>query len=143
MHPKILALDIGSVRIGVAVSDGLHLMAHPLTTLKWRNEKTLLDDLDKLITENKCNTLVIGIPYTLNGNISIQTNKVLKIINFLKESVEIKIETIDERLTTKLAENQLKDVNKKVSKNRHIIDQLAAVNILQTYLDKIRISKEK
>ena len=139
MHPKILALDIGSVRVGVAVSDGLRLLAHPLTTLKWKNEKFFLDDLRKLIIENRSNTLVVGIPYTLKGSESEQTKKVLKLVDLIKESIDIKIERIDERLTTKMAENMLKDVNKKASKNRHIIDQLAAINILQTYLDKTRV----
>lgn len=138
MHPKILALDIGSVRIGVAVSDGLRLMAHPLKTLKWKSEEIFLDDLKKLIIENSCNTLVVGVPFTMKGTESEQTKKVLKLIDIIEESIDIKIEKIDERLTTKMAENILRDVNKKASKNRHIIDQLAAINILQTYLDKTR-----
>jgi len=139
MNPKILALDIGSVRIGVAVSDGLRMLAHPLTTLKWNGEKAFLADLQKLITDTGSNTLVVGMPYTLKGTDSEQTLKVRQIIELIQKSVTIHIETIDERLTTKMAENMLRDVNKKASKNRHIIDQLAAVNILQTYLDKTRV----
>ena len=138
-YPKILALDIGSVRVGVSVSDGLRLLAHPLTTLKWINEVHFLDDLKRLIKENNCDTLVIGIPYTLRGTDSDQTRKVRQLMDTIKANVEIKVETVDERLTTKMAENMLKDVNKKASKNRHIIDQLAAVNILQLYLDKNRV----
>ena len=139
MHPKILALDIGSVRVGVAVSDGLRLLAHPLTTIQWQSEDHFIEQLKKLVNEYKCTTMVVGVPYTLKGTDSEQTKKVLNLIDLIKQSLEIKIETIDERLTTKLAENMLKDVNKKASRNRHIIDQLAAVNILQTYLDKTRI----
>ena len=138
-YPKILALDIGSVRVGVSVSDGLRLLAHPLTTLKWINEVHFLDDLKSLIKENNCDTLVIGIPYTLKGTDSDQTRRVRQLMDTIKANVEIKVETVDERLTTKMAENMLKDVNKKASRNRHIIDQLAAVNILQLYLDKNRV----
>ena len=139
MHPKILALDIGSVRIGVAISDGLRMLAHPLTTLKWQNEQKFIAELETLVTENSSDTVVVGIPYTMKGSASEQTQRVLKLVELIKGSLDIKIDTIDERLTTKMAENMLKDVNKKASRNRHIIDQLAAVNILQTYLDKTRI----
>ena len=104
-YPKILALDIGSVRVGVSVSDGLRLLAHPLTTLKWINEVHFLDDLKRLIKENNCDTLVIGIPYTLKGTDSDQTRKVRQLMDTIKANVEIKVETVDERLTTKMAEN--------------------------------------
>jgi len=139
MHPKILALDIGSVRVGVAVSDGLRMLAHPLTTIQWQSEEQFIKQLGELVIENKSELLVIGVPYTMKGTDSEQTKKVLNLIDKIKQSLKIKIETIDERLTTKMAMNMLKDVNKKASRNRHIIDQLAAVNILQTYLDKTRI----
>ena len=138
-HPKIIALDIGSVRIGVSVSDGLQFLAHPLTTLKWTDEGHFVEDVKRLINENNCDTLVIGMPYTLKGSDSDQTKRVRSLVDILKDKLEVKIETIDERLTTKMAENMLREVNKKASRNRHIIDQLAAVNILQIYLDKNRV----
>ena len=136
---KILALDIGSVRTGVAISDALGLLAHPLKTLKWVNKEVLLKEVKDLTAENKVSVLVIGVPYTMKGTKSEQTKNVLDISDFLKNALDVKIELQDERLTTKLAENMLKDVNKKASKNRDIIDQIAAANILQTYLDKNRI----
>ena len=136
---KILALDIGSVRTGVAISDALGLLAHPLKTLKWVNKEVLLKEVKDLTAENKVSVLVIGVPYTMKGTESEQTKNVLDISDFLKNALDVKIELQDERLTTKLAENMLKDVNKKASKNREIIDQIAAANILQTYLDKNRI----
>jgi putative Holliday junction resolvase len=139
MIQKIIALDIGSVRIGVSISDGLGLFAHPLKTLKWKNTNNLIDDLKKIIVEKEINTIVVGVPYTLKGTLSEQTKTVLGIIEQLQKGLDIQIETIDERLTTKMAETILKCSGKKASKNRHIIDQIAAVNILQTYLDKTRI----
>lgn len=139
MVQKIMALDIGSIRVGVSISDGLGLLAHPLTTLKWKNTDLLLKDVKNLIVENGINTVVVGVPYTLKGELSAQTKKVLGIIDHLQKGLDIAVETIDERLTTKMAETMLKIVGKKASKNRHIIDQIAAVNILQTYLDKTRI----
>ena len=139
MSNQIIALDIGSVRVGVSISDGLGLLAHPLMTLKWRNLEVFTNDLEKLIIEKNIEVLVIGVPYTLKGEHSQQTKNILQIIDHLKTCLKIKIETIDERLTTKMAETILKNVGKKASKQRHIIDQIAAVNILQTYLDKTRI----
>ena len=136
--PKILALDIGSVRVGVALSDGLGLLAHPLVTLKWKNKDELVNEVSKLIGEHDVNVMVVGIPYNMRGEESKQTKNILGITEFLKEKLDIIIEHQDERLTTKMAENMLKDVNKKASKNRDIIDQIAAVNILQIYLDKNR-----
>ncbi len=139
LKEKILALDIGSVRIGVAISDALGLLAHPLKTLKWVNKEALLNEVAGLLKENLVSVLVIGIPYTMKGTESEQTKNVLAISDFLKNTLDVQIELLDERLTTKLAENILKGVNKKASKNRDIIDQIAAANILQTYLDKNRM----
>lgn len=138
MLKKILALDVGSVRVGVAISDGLGLMAHPLCTLKWQNINTLVTDLEKIFVENEISDLVIGLPLNMSGKNSQQTENVLKIVEQLRQKISLPIETIDERLTTRLAENMLRDVGKKASKNRAIIDQIAAVNILQMYLDKKR-----
>ncbi len=143
MVKKIIALDVGSVRIGVSISDGLGFMAHPLVTLKWKNSATLINDLKKLITEKEISKIVVGMPYTLKGGLSEQTKKVIALTEELKKNLDTPIETVDERLTTKLAETMLRETGKKASRNRHIIDQVAAVNILQTYLDKTRILKEQ
>ncbi len=142
MENRIIALDIGSVRIGVSISDGLGLLAHPLKTLKWKSIDLLIKDVKGLIEEKGIIKLIVGVPYTLKGELSQQTKKVLEIIEYLHAGLDIPIETIDERLTTKLAETMLKSSGKQASKNRNIIDQIAAVNILQTYLDKTRINLE-
>ena len=81
---KILALDIGEKRIGVAISDELLFLAHPLTTLQWKGFKTFFAELDTLIKENNVTELLIGVPYTLNGNISRKTADILNIIKKLK-----------------------------------------------------------
>lgn len=134
-----MALDIGTVRIGLAISDGLGLYAHPYETIKWSGNASLVQKLKELIRTHNIAKLVIGLPYTMQKTESAQTKKVLEILKYISENITIPIEKIDERFTTKLAENILKSVNKKASKNRDIIDQIAAVNILQTYLDKNRI----
>ncbi|RMH65332.1 MAG: Holliday junction resolvase RuvX [Calditrichaeota bacterium] len=138
----ILALDIGHVRIGVAVSDALGMLAHPVTTLKARPDGSVpLEQLQKLIDEKGATRLVVGLPLTLKGEKSRQTVNVEKQIEYLKKHLNIPVETMDERLSTRLAGEQLRAAGKKASQNRHIIDQMAAVNILQLYLDKQQMKR--
>ncbi len=132
---KILALDIGEKRIGVAVSDELLILAHPLTTLQWKGFKPFVAELEALIQENKITEILIGVPYTLNGNISRKTNDILNIVKKLRNRLSIPIMEWDESLSTKQAQAILHRVGKKPSKQRDKIDQIAAVVILQEYLD--------
>ncbi len=137
-----MALDIGSVRIGVSVSDGLGMLAHPLTTLKMGRRDTLpIGAIQSLIHERNVRRLIVGMPYTMKGTDSIQTEKIKEYVLELEKALSIPVETIDERLTTKMATEQLRAVGKKGSKNRNIIDQVAAVNILQLYLDRQNINR--
>ena len=136
MQSKILALDIGSARIGIAISDSLGMLAHPLKTVLWKSKELLKNEIEQILQSENISLILIGLPLTLKGKYSQQTIKVLDLIEYLKDVLTVNIETIDERLTTKMAERMLHDVGKKASKNRQIIDQIAAVNILQTYLDK-------
>ncbi|NOX88016.1 MAG: Holliday junction resolvase RuvX [Calditrichaeota bacterium] len=135
---KILALDIGAKRIGVAVSDELLFFAHPLKTIEWRGFNGFLTEVDELIQQHSVTELVIGVPYTLNGAISKKTKQILDLINKLRKRLNIPIIEVDESLTTKMAHDALHRVGKKPSKNRHKIDQIAAVFILQEYLDSKR-----
>lgn len=132
---KSIALDIGERRIGVAVSDGLGMLAHPLTTLQWLDIEKLIDDVKKLIRENNAETLVIGVPFTLKGTESAKTKEILEIADQLAAAIDIDLVKTDERLTTKMAHDALKTVGKKPSRERNKIDQIAAVYILQSYLD--------
>lgn len=133
---RILALDIGEKRIGIAISDALGLFAHPHETLKWSGLDDLISYLIKTIQSKEITDLVIGIPYTLKGSKSKKTEEILKIKNDIAKSVHIPVHEIDERLTTKMASSTLHSLGKKPSKNRNIIDQIAATYILQSYLDK-------
>ena len=132
---RILALDIGEKRIGLSISDEMGMYAHPFQTLIFKGISNLVDSLKKIIESEKISELVIGIPYTLKGTLSNKTEEVLKIKQYISEEIMLPIHEIDERLTTKMAEQTLQNVGKKPSKNRDIIDQIAAVHILQSYLD--------
>ncbi len=142
MTEILMALDIGSVRIGVSVSDGLGMLAHPLITLKMGKQDTLpIAEIQSLIREKNVGRLIVGMPYTMKGTDSAQTEKIKKHVLELEAALSVPVETIDERLTTKMATEQLRAVGKKGSKNRNIIDQVAAVNILQLYLDRQNINR--
>ena len=136
MAAKIIALDIGEKRIGVAVSDALGMLAHPLKTIIWKGYNRFVGELKEIITTEEAVVVVIGMPYTLKGTASKKTEDVQKLAMQLRESLDIEIIEEDERLTTKMAENALHAVGKKPSKQRNKIDQIAAVYILQSYMDR-------
>ncbi len=133
---RILALDIGEKRIGLAISDEMGLLAHPVKTLKCENKEKLVSDLEQIIREKNIIELVIGMPYNMKGFYSKKTEEIQEIKNFLASTLKISIVEEDERLTTKMAERTLHDLGKKPSRNRDKIDQIAAMHILQSYLDR-------
>lgn len=136
MKQKIIALDIGEKRIGVAVSDALGMLAHPLKTIRWQGIDNLARELDTLARELEADKIVVGMPFTLKGTTSQKTEQVYEICQGLRERLRVEIIEQDERLTTRMAENALHAVGKKPSRQRDKIDQIAAVYILQSYLDK-------
>jgi len=133
---KILALDLGERRIGLAISDALHMLAHPLKTIEWHGIKSLLIDLAEIIENNDVDRVVVGLPYTMKGGFSKKTQQVSDIAAELRENLAVPVIEIDERLTTKMAEQALRNVGKQASRQRHKIDQIAATFILQSYLDR-------
>ncbi len=135
MANKWLGIDLGDKRIGLAVSDALGMLAHPFRTLFFSKPVILIKELKQIITDEDIYGLVVGIPYTMKGTYSEKTKQVLEMVDFIKEQLSLPVMMIDERLTTKMAETSLHAVGKKSGKNRDIIDQIAAVHILQTYLD--------
>ncbi len=133
---KILSLDIGTKRTGVAVSDALGMLAHPFAVWAWKNIDYLLEQLKTAIKEHNIKKLVIGVPWTMKGAASQKTEEVLGIIAKIEEEIDIPVIKMDERLTSKMARDSLKIMGKKPSRNKSKIDQLAAVIILQSYLDQ-------
>ena len=99
---RILALDIGEKRVGIAISDVLGIIAQPFQTIEWKGIKSFAETLSNIIKEQIVDEVVIGIPFTLKGNISKKTEEVLKIKSKLEEKLGITIIAEDERLTTKI-----------------------------------------
>lgn len=136
MFKKYVALDVGDVRIGVAKSDIMGILATPLEVIDRRKVKAVKRIEEILIQENT-KSLVIGIPKSLDGTEKRQAEKVREFIEKLNKSIEgLEIFEVDERLTTVSADRLLNETNKKGAlEKRKVVDKVAAAIILQTFLD--------
>lgn len=132
---RVLALDVGDRRIGVAVSDELGLTAQGVTTIHRRSWAADLDDIARLVETWRPETIVVGLPLTLEGAIGPRAQTVQAFIKRLGSAVRVPILTWDERFSTVTAERVLIDANLSRAKRRGVIDKTAAVVILQHFLD--------
>jgi len=139
MNP-ILALDLGRARIGVAISDELQLLAHPLETIQANEQAT--PRLAQIIRERKIDHVVVGIPRQMNGKIGVAATEALRFVEKLRTILPCPVVTWDERLTTVAAHRALRDAGKKTRDTRAYVDQVAAQMILQGYLDRQRALNE-
>lgn len=137
---RILGIDYGQARTGVAITDPLNITAQGLETIHCDgSDKVILKRLDEILEQYEIDTIVVGLPYNMNGTKSERTEITEKFIHKLKcKYNKIKIELIDERLTTVAAHKTMNflDVNK--YKKRNIVDTISAVYILETYLNKLK-----
>jgi putative holliday junction resolvase len=135
MRIAALGLDVGSKRIGVAGCDGLGLIATGITTI-WRSSFAQdIAQLNQIIAERQVEILVLGLPYTMDGNLGTQSKQVQKFGRRVAAVIELPIEYVDERLTSYAAEEMMKAANISVSQNKATIDRIAAAVILQQWLD--------
>lgn len=136
---RIMGLDVGDRTIGVAVSDLLMITAQGVTTIKRTNLKNDINELKKIIEEYKVTIIVSGLPKMLDGTVGIQGEKVLEFLEKLKKRVDLPIELEDERFTTSISERMLIDADVKRKKRKEVIDKLAAVQILTTYMQRKKL----
>lgn len=161
--PRLLALDVGEVRIGVAISDASGFLASPYTTLHVsRDESQTWQAIASVIEESGAEGLVVGLPISLDGQIHFQAERVLAFVERLKEQIALPVALWDERLSTVEAARLLAERNEQTGGSRsrsgkrpgkqggtrrkrrvqHEIDALAATVILQEYLDsQVHLSK--
>ena len=132
---RILGIDYGEVRVGISLSDLTQTIAKPFTTINYKNINDLLNQLKKIIFENKVDKLVVGVPYNMKGEDTKQTVKVKEFISFLESNLSYDIALIDERLSSIEAEKTMHKMNIKTGHNKGKIDKIAASVILQEYLD--------
>ncbi len=135
---RILGIDYGDARVGLAITDPLGYTAQGLETVAYNgNDKMLLRRLDEIMSEYEIDTIVVGMPYNMDGTKTARAEVTEKFIHKLKcKYNKIKIETMDERLTTVAAHKTMNflDVNK--HKKRGIVDTISAVYILEMYMNK-------
>jgi putative holliday junction resolvase len=132
----ILAIDFGRARIGLAISDELRLLAHPLETLP--ANKDAAGKIEKIVGERKIDKVIVGVPRHMSGDVGEAAKEALEFAERLQAQIPCPVETWDERLTTVAAERALRGAGKKARKTRKIVDQVAAQMILQSYLDRER-----
>lgn len=136
LKKRILALDIGTKRIGVAISDSFWMGATPIKTINRKDDKLALDEIKKIAKEYNTNTILIGIPYNMDGSLGFQAKNCLKFIEPLRKEFDILEQ--DERLSSSQAEEILKQQGKKYTKNKSMVDVTAACVILMEYLENNR-----
>ena len=137
---RVLGIDYGEARTGIAITDALNITAQGLETIHNQgSDKILLRRLDEIIEQYSVDIIVIGKPINMNGTYSERTKKTELFIHKLKcKYNKLKIEIIDERLTTVAAHKTMNflDINK--NKKKNIVDTISAVYILETYLNKVK-----
>ncbi len=139
MYKKYISLDIGDVRIGVARSDIMGLVASPLEVIDRKKVKSV-KRIAEILNENNTKSLVVGIPKSLDGTEKRQAEKVREYLEKLKKNIDgLEIFEIDERMTTVSADKILTEKGVKGAiEKRKVVDKVAAAIILQTFLDSKR-----
>ena len=136
---RVLGIDYGDARVGVAITDELRITAQGLETIIHNNnDKIVLKRIEEIVNQYKVTTIVIGIPYNLDGSGSQRIDITEKFIHKLKCRLgKINIEKIDERLTTVQAHRTMNLLNIDKKKKKNIVDTISAVYILETYINKL------
>ncbi|MCX5751594.1 MAG: Holliday junction resolvase RuvX [Candidatus Saganbacteria bacterium] len=136
---RILSLDVGEKRIGLALSDPLGFSAQPFKTINCTGDQDAdLEQVLIVVREFEVKKIVVGCPKSLKERVTPQTEKVRIFIGQLKTKTDIPIIEWDERLSTKAAERQLREMDVIPSKRKQKVDQLAACFILEGYLQKLK-----
>ena len=134
---RIMSLDVGSRTIGIACSDALLMTAQGIETIRRTSLEKDFNRLQELIAEYEVHELVVGMPKNMNGTKGERAEKTEEFVEKMKEVIDLPVTYWDERLSTVMAERQLiaADVSRK--KRKSVIDKMAAVVILQGYLDRL------
>lgn len=134
---RILALDPGTVRVGVAVSDELRMIARPLEFLPAEPFAALVERLKELIREQQVELIIVGMPRNMDGSYGEAAAKAREFMAALQDVILVPIRTWDERLTTVAAAKALRSGGTKAAQQRGKIDSAAAAMLLQGYLDSL------
>jgi putative Holliday junction resolvase len=134
-HMRILAIDHGTRRMGIAVSDELKLIAQPLEFIPSEPLPEFLRRLEEIVHDKQVELILVGMPRNMDGSYGPAATKVQEFVAALKERIAVPIKTWDERLTSVQANRFLASAKVRPSKRRAKVDQTAAALLLQSYLD--------
>ena len=140
---RIMSLDVGSRTIGVACSDALFLTAQGVETIRRTSLEADFNRIRELIASYEVEEIVVGMPKNMNGTKGDRAIKTEEFVAKLKEVVDVPIAFLDERLTTVMAERSLIEADVSRKKRKAVIDKMAAVVILQGYLERRRNSRQE
>ena len=136
MLSRLMGIDYGFKSIGIAMSDVTHAVASPFSIIENLSFKKNALRILEIAEENDVSLIVLGLPVNMNGSFGEMTKVIYKFIRVINSSSDIRVETIDERLTTMQAEKMLiNEANISRRKRKYVKDKIAAALILQTYLD--------
>lgn len=133
---KILALDVGDVRVGLAYSDALELSVNPLESYRRKNTDEDFVHIADIIKSYKIQKIVVGLPLNMDGTEGPRVEATRQFVDSLMKYTDLPIDWQDERLTTVTAENLLIEQKMRREKRKNVIDKVAAMVILSSYLDR-------
>jgi len=134
---RILGLDLGDRTIGVAISDPLGYTAQGITTIRRKYLKFDLEQLKSIFDEYSVESVVLGLPKNMNGTLGESSEKAIEFSKILETEFKVPVKLWDERLTTVAAHKAMIEGDLSRSKRKKIVDKIAAIYILQGYLDSI------
>ena len=140
---RILAIDYGARRIGVAVSDPLRLTAQSLPTIEAKGLEKVFSGLEAIIADRKVTEIVVGMPLNLKGEKSAAAQKVEKFVQNLKNRFDLPVHFWDERWTSIAAQRTILEFGKSPSRHKKKVDQISALLILQSFLDHLNFKNQK
>ncbi|MEW6684964.1 MAG: Holliday junction resolvase RuvX [Candidatus Edwardsbacteria bacterium] len=133
---RILALDLGRRRVGVAISDFLKCTAQGLSTLEIRGKRDLLNNLKKLMAEYEIEEILVGMPFPSNGQLSKRGEEISTLVNWLQKQISVPFRFWDETFTTKIAEQILHESGLHLRGRKGALDKISAILMLQEYLSQ-------
>ena len=134
-HPRVLGLDVGSKRIGLAISDLLGITAQGLETLHRQNKRLDFGQLEKVIRDYEVTEIVVGYPLRMSGAEGIQAEKMQGFAEELRQRFQLPVHLWDERLSSAQANRLLRETEMSIKRRGQVVDQMAAVLILQSWMD--------
>jgi putative Holliday junction resolvase len=140
---RILSLDVGEKRIGMALSDALGIIAQQLDTLTRKNEESDFKLIKDILKEKEVAEIVVGFPLNMDGTAGPKAEEINRFVEKLRRQCDIPVKLWDERLTTRQADRLLREADVSRRKRKKLDDKLAAQLILQSYMDSVTANKDR